>query len=83
MRRVYSTDEDLTDRERKNLLILEAIRRQRETTKTEISKLTKINIVTISNYVNHFIEEGLVIEDDDCSDPDWQVCWKIENSDII
>jgi len=62
MRRVYSTDEDLTDRERKNLLILEAIRRQRETTKTEISKLTKINIVTISNYVNHFIEEGLVIE---------------------
>ncbi|MBI4435805.1 MAG: ROK family protein [Candidatus Omnitrophica bacterium] len=62
MRRVYSTDEDLTDRERKNLLILEAIRRQRETTKTEISKLTKLNIVTISNYVNHFIEEGLVIE---------------------
>lgn len=62
MRRVYSTDEDLTDRERKNLLILEAIRRQKETTKTEISKLTQLNIVTISNYVNHFIEEGLVIE---------------------
>ncbi len=62
MRRVYSTDQDLTDRERKNLLILEAIRRQKETTKTEISKLTKLNIVTISNYVNHFIEQGLVIE---------------------
>ncbi|MFH1857589.1 MAG: ROK family protein [Candidatus Omnitrophota bacterium] len=62
MRRVYSTDQDLTDRERKNLLILEAIRRQKETTKTEISKLTKLNIVTISNYVNHFIKEGLVIE---------------------
>ena len=62
MRRVYSTDQDLTDREQKNLLILEAIRRQKETTKTEISKLTKLNIVTISNYVNHFIEEGLVIE---------------------
>jgi len=62
MRRVYSTDQDLTDRERKNLLILEAIRRQKETTKTEISKLTRLNIVTISNYVNHFIEEGLVIE---------------------
>ncbi len=62
MRRVYSTDEDLTDREQKNLQILEAIRRQKETTKTEISKLTKLNIVTISNYVNHFIEQGLVIE---------------------
>ena len=62
MRRVYSTDMDLTDRERKNLLILEAIRRQKETTKTEISKLTQLNIVTISNYVNHYIEEGLVVE---------------------
>lgn len=62
MRRVYSTDQDLTDRERKNLLILESIRRQKETTKTEISKLTKLNIVTISNYVNHFIKEGLVVE---------------------
>ena len=62
MRRVYSTDENLTDREHKNLLIFEAIRRNKEITKTEISKLTKLNIVTVSNYTNHFIEEGFVIE---------------------
>ena len=62
MRRVYSTDEDLTDRERKNLQIFEAIRRNKEITKTEISKLTQLNIVTVSNYINHFIEQGFVIE---------------------
>jgi len=62
LRRVYSTDEDLTDREHKNLLIFEAIRRNKEITKTEISKLTRLNIVTVSNYTNHFIEQGFVIE---------------------
>ncbi|MBI3333689.1 MAG: ROK family protein, partial [Candidatus Omnitrophica bacterium] len=29
---------------------------------TDISKLTKLNIVTVSNYVNNFIEQGMVIE---------------------
>ncbi|MBN1587868.1 MAG: ROK family transcriptional regulator [Candidatus Omnitrophica bacterium] len=65
MRRVYSIGgigEGLTDRERKNLAILESIRREGQITKTEISKATRLNIVTVSNYVNHFVEAGLVLE---------------------
>ena len=52
----------LTERERKNVSILEAIKRYGPISRTDISKLTKLNIVTISNYVNNFIEQGIVIE---------------------
>lgn len=52
----------LSDRERKNLSILEAIKRYGPISRTDISKLIKLNIVTVSNYVNNFIEQGLVIE---------------------
>ncbi|MBI3318325.1 MAG: ROK family transcriptional regulator [Candidatus Omnitrophica bacterium] len=52
----------LTERERKNVAILEAIKRYGPISRTDISKLTKLNIVTVSNYVNSFIEHGLVIE---------------------
>ncbi len=52
----------LTERERKNVSILEAIKRYGPISRTDISKLTKLNIVTVSNYVNSFIEQGLVIE---------------------
>ena len=52
----------LSDRERKNLAILDAIKRYGPISRTDISKLIKLNIVTVSNYVNNFIEQGLVIE---------------------
>ncbi len=52
----------LTERERKNVSILEAIKRYGPISRTDISKLTKLNIVTVSNYVNNFIEQGIVIE---------------------
>lgn len=52
----------LSDRERKNLSILDAIKRYGPISRTDISKLIKLNIVTVSNYVNNFIEQGLVIE---------------------
>ncbi len=52
----------LTDRERKNVSILEAIKRYGPISRTDVSKLTKLNIVTVSNYVNNFIEQGIVIE---------------------
>jgi len=52
----------LTERERKNVAILEAIKRYGPISRTDISKLTKLNIVTVSNYVNNFIEQGIVIE---------------------
>ena len=52
----------LTERERKNVSILEAIKRYGPISRTDISKLTKLNIVTVSNYVNSFIEQGIVVE---------------------
>jgi len=55
-------DHALTERERKNVSILESIKRYGPISRTDISKLTKLNIVTVSNYVNNFIEQGLVIE---------------------
>lgn len=52
----------LNERERKNVSILEAIKRYGPISRTDISKITKLNIVTVSNYVNNFIEQGMVIE---------------------
>lgn len=55
-------DRTLTDKERKNLAILEVIRKNGPISRTDISKITEFNIVTVSNYVNHYIKKGLVVE---------------------
>jgi len=55
-------DNVLTDHARKNLAILETIRRNKSISRTDISKITKLNIVTVSNYVNNYIDQGLVVE---------------------
>jgi len=55
-------DRILTDKERKNLSILEVIRKNGPISRTDISKITELNIVTVSNYVNHYIRKGLVVE---------------------
>lgn len=52
----------LTDKQRKNLSILELVMKHGPISRTEISRLTGLNIVTISNYVNEFIESSLVVE---------------------
>lgn len=62
MERDRLEDQVLSDRERKNLTILELIRRRGPLTRTEISKETELNIVTVSNYINNYIEKGLVVE---------------------
>ena len=62
MKGVELDEHSLTERERKNVAILEAIKRYGPISRTDISKLTKLNIVTVSNYVNNFIEQGIVIE---------------------
>lgn len=54
--------ETLTDRERKNLAILDIIRRNGPISRTEISRMTDVNIVTISNYVTNYIKNGFVVE---------------------
>ena len=51
----------LTEQERKSWLVLEAIRENSPLTKAEISKITGLNVVTVSNYVNNYISRGLVL----------------------
>lgn len=52
----------LSDKERKNLAILELIRKKGPISRTEISKVTDINIVSISNYVKDYIDKKMVLE---------------------
>ena len=52
----------LSDHEKKNFSILEFIRRNGPITRADISKITDLNIVTVSNYINTYINEKLVIE---------------------
>ena len=52
----------LTEREEKSFQILELLRQRGPITRTELSQGTSFNIVTISNYINEFIKQGLVLE---------------------
>src|SRR3989338_220447 len=54
--------ERFTEKERRNLAILDIIRRSREISRAEISKITHLNIVTVSNYIDDYITKGLVLE---------------------
>lgn len=58
----FTSEKDFSERQKKALAILDAIRRGGPLAKTDISKATQINIVTVSSYVDHFIELGFVIE---------------------
>ena len=62
IKHVLLKDRILTDKERTNLAILEVIRKNGPISRTDISKITELNIVTVSNYVNHYIKTGLVVE---------------------
>jgi len=52
----------LSDVEKKNLGILESIRKNGPISRTEISKTLDINMVTVSNYVKNYINKNFVIE---------------------
>jgi len=56
------TYKDISERKRKNLAILNYIRRKAPLSRTDISKETGINIVSVSNYVTNYIKKGLVLE---------------------
>ncbi|OGW74975.1 MAG: hypothetical protein A2Z72_07610 [Omnitrophica bacterium RBG_13_46_9] len=62
MKEFPEKEERMSEKERRNLDILDTIRRKTEISRAEISKLTGLNIVTISNYVNTYIKKGLVFE---------------------
>lgn len=51
-----------SDHEKKNFSILELIRRNGPITRADISKVTDLNIVTVSNYINTYIDKKLVSE---------------------
>jgi N-acetylglucosamine repressor len=52
----------LSDREQKNLMILELIRKKGPITRLDISKITDINLVSISNYIKKYTDRKLVTE---------------------
>jgi N-acetylglucosamine repressor len=53
----------LNERQRKNLLILEAIRKKGKISKASLSKQLGYNIVTLSNYIEEYIRKNLVRQD--------------------
>lgn len=52
----------LSEKEKKNLLILDLIRKKGPISRTTISEITDINIVSISNYIKSYISENFVFE---------------------
>ncbi len=60
--RTLYKDTVLTDREKKNVVFLDVIRRNGPIAKTDIARITKHNIVTVSNYVEQYIKQKLVLE---------------------
>lgn len=56
------TSQPSTDREKKNLLFLKLIQKHTSISRTEITKLTGINAVTVSNYTNTYLKNGLAFE---------------------
>ena len=50
------------DRERKNLAILELIRKKGPISKAEISRTLGYNIVTITNYLDYYIDKRIILE---------------------
>jgi predicted NBD/HSP70 family sugar kinase len=53
---------DLTEKEVKNLLVLDLIRSKSVISRTEVSKDTGINMVSISNYIKSFFDNGLLYD---------------------
>ncbi len=54
--------ENLSDRARKSLFILDTIRRRGPISKTDISGLIGLNVVTVSNYIEEFLRQKVVFE---------------------
>ena len=52
----------LSSKEVKNLEILELILKKKIISRTDISKITGINIASVSNYIKGFIEKRLILE---------------------
>ncbi|MDD5617735.1 MAG: ROK family protein, partial [Candidatus Omnitrophica bacterium] len=62
MRDLVFKDDTISDRAKKNLSILDTIRRAGPISKTDISGLIGVNVVTVSNYVEDFLRQKLIFE---------------------
>ena len=62
MRDFIVKEDRLSEKERRNLSILDSIRRNREISRADISKMTDLNIVTVSNYVSKYVKDKIVFE---------------------
>lgn len=62
MRAIDFQKELLSEKERRNIDILEILRRRGPISRPDISKEMGINVVTISNYIDEFIKRNLVFE---------------------
>lgn len=62
MRNLILQKDELTEKERRNIDILEILRRHGPISRPDISKHIGINVVTISNYLDEFIKQNLVYE---------------------
>ena len=62
MRAIDLQKEEFTEKERRNIDILEILRRRGPISRPDISKEMGVNVVTISNYVDDFIKHNLVYE---------------------
>ena len=50
------------DRERRNLAILELIRKRGPISRAEISRMLGSNIVTVTNYADYYINKRIILE---------------------
>jgi N-acetylglucosamine repressor len=62
MRPLDFQKEELTDKEKRNVDILDILRKRGPISRPEISKEMGVNVVTISNYIDEFIKRNLVYE---------------------
>ena len=62
MREMDFQKEALSEKERRNVDILEILRRRGPISRPDISKELGVNVVTISNYIDEFIKRNLVFE---------------------
>ncbi len=53
---------ELNDHEKKNLLILDTIRKKGPIARAEISRMIGLNIVTVASYVDQYIKKGVIKE---------------------
>jgi predicted NBD/HSP70 family sugar kinase len=56
------TKRSITDKEYKNLLVYNILRSRGEISRADLTGITRINAVSISNYVNSFIKKNLISE---------------------